>query len=155
MIVLALDMATTTGWAVSRPSRRSKTPVTYGRIDVSRERSLRDKFYYFRDGLRDVLKRHEPDQVWYERPCGHSGAALDLARGFQALLLVELWAKETPAHRVAPNTLKKWATGNGRAGKDDMWQRAVEILDLNADAVLTYDEADAVCLMAYALEQER
>ena len=50
----------------------------------------------------------------------------------------------TPYLTVAPNTLKKWATGQGHAGKEEVTSSAIELLGLSPHA--THDEADALWL---------
>jgi Holliday junction resolvasome RuvABC endonuclease subunit len=153
MRLLALDMATTTGWAFAHNDLH-----LYGTIDCSSETSLAAKFHRFRKELRRVMHKVNPKHVWYERALGgKSGAALDVARGLQAVLLIECYERSIGSTRVAPNTLKKWATGHGLAGKEQMWNAAMELLerwehpskDLGEP---NFDEADALCLLAYGLE---
>lgn len=148
MRVLALDMALTTGWAIGNGSK-----IEYGHFAVHHDLDMGSRFVAFRDHIVKLLVYSAPTVVWYERPCGHSGASVDLARGFQALLLIECKYRSAPARRLAPNTLKKDATGNGRCGKEDMFAAACRILGPNNNEP-TFDEADAICLLQYALEHE-
>ena len=51
---------------------------------------------------------------------------------------------------VPPTTLKKWATGSGKASKGDM----IEAANVYANGVVTSDdEADAILLRQYGLDQ--
>ena len=84
-----------------------------------------------------------PDLIVHEVLIG-MGKGKRLLQGFGAV--VELYATKhfVPVKMVPAATLKKWATGDGRADKGDMMSRAGELMDDNlADALLLLEYATA------------
>ena len=71
--ILALDMATHTGWAFD-----GDRGIEWGRFDVREPAGLGPKLHAFRTHLQELLIEYDPDVIWIERPCGHSGAAINL-----------------------------------------------------------------------------
>ena len=154
--VLALDMALRTGWAFGT----SRGPERWGSFDVSAEVGLGPRLVRFENRLKDLVDelnlRRGLDWIWIERVCGHSGAAVNLARGFQAVLLLVASKHGLGVHDIAPNALKKAITGNGRAPKNDMQLAAARYAGIDVTARgwgdrLGYDEADALCLLKHGL----
>ena len=82
-------------------------------------------------------------------------AARMLGVGYQAVIMMEAANMGWKLRTVAPSQLKKWATGNGRAGTDDMieaaeeWCRRWEI----GDTITDDNVADALLLLAFAREE--
>ena len=126
MIVLGLDLATVTGWAVFS-CRREQEPrlIRAGLIDCS-IRPGKDpvgrRFQLLWDGLGNMCEALPaiPNVVYYERAVGGpaaGGPAAAIALGMSAL--VEQWAYTSgmDAHPVAAGTVKKHATGNGQLTK--------------------------------------
>ena len=71
--------------------------------------------------------------------------------------IVELYAElhSIPCLDIVPSTLKKWATGNGRASKEDMIAAANRELGSQGTlprVSLREHEADAIILGLYAAE---
>ena len=59
------------------------------------------------------------------------------------------------AHSIAPNTLKKVSTGNGRCGKIAMQTAACQFLADHGKvpaSLPTYDESDALCVLRHAID---
>ena len=146
--VLALDMATSTGWALHVPGR----PVTSGtqRFDLSRGETNGMRFLRFARWLRELGADLGPgDVIAFERAHHRGGPATEVGVGLMAHMMsvaAERGCETLPIHTA---TLKKHATGAGNAGKDLMvaaadkrWGRRPE----------TDDEADALCVLAWALE---
>ena len=109
------------------------------------------RWLQFQDWLREIDSDVSPDLVVYERPCGPYGA-LRALYGF--VTLIEQYAAQTDTRtlEVPPAKLKKYATGNGRASKDEMTaaarKRWPEI------EIVSHDQADALWLMAYGQDGE-
>lgn len=152
--VLALDLATKTGWAYSdrRGQRRSGVqafPKSLGEIG--------DRLLAFHKWLRGIsgLARlgqdglQRPGVFAYEAPISAMrGFAGGMGRELVAVTLLEAASVGKRTLAIYPPTLKKWATGSGRASKPDMVAAAearnpgLEILDDNhADALLILDWA--------------
>lgn len=152
--VLALDMATKTGWAL----RDAQGLLTSGVVDLSLRRgeSTGMRLLRFRRWLREVLAvdddAHQVELVAYEATIVHArrpGSAA-VAHNLEGVLLAELEALELDYTCATPSAIKKHATGKGNAGKPAMIAAArkrwgVEPSDDN--------EADALCVLAWALEE--
>lgn len=149
--VLALDLGTQCGWAVA--TRDGKFSSGSDRFDPKRCGGSGKRWLSFREFL-TARAREAGDirAVYYEDVKAHGPGvqAAHVYGGFLAVL--ELWcaANNIPLHGVGVGTIKKHATGKGNATKDQMIaasiKRGLKVADDN--------EADAVALLAYALEQE-
>lgn len=150
-MILALDLATKTGWAYRDRSGK----IISGMWDFTAKKSdWVDRryfdFYY-------ELSNHVPDgnlTIWYEEPTPQGTNNAKVLYGLLAVVKVICYEYDITLHvdsknrGVAPKTLKKWATGNGNASKSDMIiaaQSQDRVCAINDD-----NEADAVCLLAYA-----
>lgn len=150
-VTLALDLGTTTGYALLRED---------GRIESGSERfAPKDKegegmrFVRFRHWLLEVKQSNEQlAHVAYELVVGGVPGQVYAAQvygGFVALLMVfcEHHQLEYSGHHVG--TIKKRWTGNGAAKKDDMIKRCRE-LGFNP---ANHNEADAIALLHVACER--
>jgi len=148
--VLALDLGTQCGWAVA--TRDGKFSSGSDRFDPKRCGGAGKRWLSFREFLTARAREAGGIQaVYYEDVKNHAGVlAAHVYGGFLAVL--ELWcaANNIPLYGVGVGTIKKHATGRGNAKKPDMIAAAqamgVRVVDDN--------QADAVALLAYALEQE-
>ncbi len=149
MNILALDMATRTGWASNVFGRRS------GVIEFALKRgeSPGMRFLRCRVWLNEMWKLFEGqlELIVYEQAHHRGGAATACCVGL--VTEVQAFAAEhnielMPVHTA---TLKKWATGNGRANKADMIQEA-EARGWNPQ---DDNEADAQLLLEYGLNEMR
>ncbi len=146
MKILALDLGATTGWAV----------VEYGKATEWGEDTFEGnrprRFRNFRNWLIYRIKYHEPDTVIYERPfCRglHATRSLWGMAGVVEEVVVDCAA----CLDIVPTTLKKWATGSGRASKQDMIAAAYALAPcLLYHVKLGEHEADAIILGLYAAE---
>ena len=147
--VLALDLATATGWAL----RDARGAVTSGteHFELRRGESTGMRLLRFRRWLREVLTP-EVQLVAYEQPVIHRKRRQlnqSVAHNLEGVLLAEIEGKADYACPT-PAEIKKHATGRGNANKEAMvqaaqarWRRPVEDLD----------EADALCVLAWALDE--
>ena len=119
LTILALDMASTTGWALYEPDRE----VLFGHATFRRQRGETNgiRFLRFRRWLQEIFESagfgKVPGLVAYERPHHRGGAATDLLVGLQAVLQEEaaVWELEVfPKHSAE---IKRHATGKGNAKK--------------------------------------
>lgn len=157
--ILALDLATSTGWAGSDRSGRASSGVQ--RFDLARGESSGMRFLRFRRWLRetlDLLAMGHPFNtdrgvIAYEQPHHRGGAATALCAGLVAIVLEEAAARELETVPVHTATLKKHATGRGNAKKPDMQAAAAKRWGPNAAGELQEDQADALCVLAWALDE--
>ena len=147
MKILTLDMATKTGWASNVHGQRS------GVIEFALKRgeSPGMRFLRCRAWLNDIWKLldGQVEVIVYEQAHHRGGAATSVCVGL--VTEVQAFAAEhgielMPVHTA---TLKKFATGNGRASKADMIQAARE----RGWNVQDDNEADAVLLLEHALSE--
>jgi Holliday junction resolvasome RuvABC endonuclease subunit len=145
--ILALDMATKTGWAVSDPEGATSGVQVF---DVRRGESPGMRWLRFDAWLEQVhilaTARHPMGVLVYELAHHRGGASTAVGVGF-ATKAQEFAARHNielmPVHTA---TLKKFATGSGKADKDAM------IAAARARGWTPQDdnEADALWLLEYA-----
>ena len=146
MRILALDPATVTGWA----SWHVDDGVESGREDFSvhKEGHVGRLWIAIDEWLHEMIRRHRPDIVVQETPIVQGSARIPF--GFMTLCQRACAMRDVEWCSVHPSTLKKWATGSGRAKKEDMirearrrWPRAGVWNDNEADARLMAEWAAA------------
>jgi Holliday junction resolvasome RuvABC endonuclease subunit len=150
--ILALDLATRTGWAAG------DTEAVGARLEsgvqefaLGRGESPGMRFLRFGVWLREIVALHRPEVVLYEQPfVMRSGAAAEISLGF-ATRVQEACATHAIEHQAVNGaTLKKWATGRGNAKKPDMIAAARQRFGVEPRSS---DEADALLLLGYGREQ--
>lgn len=143
MNILALDLATVTGWASNVDGLRSGTQT----FDLRRGESPGMRFLRLRSWLREIHGLlGDLDVIVFEQAHQRGGHATAVAYGLQAEVLsfaAEHGIETSPVHTA---TLKKAATGNGRASKVDM----LEAARARGWSPTDDNEADALHLLAYA-----
>ena len=150
--VLALDLGTQCGWAVA--TREGVMRSGSDRFDPKRCGGTGKRWLAFREFLTARAREAGSIQaVYYEDVKAHGPGvqAAHVYGGFLAVL--ELWcaANNIPLYGVGVGTIKKHATGHGNAKKPDM-VAAAQALGVR---VVDDNQADAVALLAYALDEER
>ena len=145
MKILALDIATKTGWAMCDDGK-------YGYGVFVCECEIRGaKYDMFMVKLLKLFKSfnsYKPDIIVFEKAFQKSQKSTELYHGFLAMLEYRAWQYGIDLMGVYATHLKKWATGNGKASKERM---------IAAAKLLGWDpkddnEADALLLLEYALE---
>ena len=159
--VLALDLATSTGWAL----RDTSGQVTSGvqTFDLRRGESAGMRFLRFRAWLREIMALAGGNGVVaFEQAHHRGGHATSLAVGLVTVVLEEAAAQGWETTSVHTATLKKHATGKGNASKGEMigaavrrWHsvRPFRLQFTTTSECCDEDEADALCVLAWALEQ--
>lgn len=120
--LLALDLATTLGWAyIISPVH---APLSGTHKIISTDKSSVGYFVAFEKFISDLIVLHNPDTIIFEAPFLGKIRNLNTARKLIGLcILTELVAhkKGVPEIREVNNSsVKKFFTGNGRADKKDM-----------------------------------
>ena len=154
-MILALDLATTTGWAWVEECA-PRRPFRFGswRPATTHAESPGAFFALYRNWLESKILEIGPSEIYYERPHFRGRGATEVCVGLQTRVQ-ELAAHHRIGHgAVAPATVKKHVTGNGRAGKHDViramrerWGLGEDDLPLSAD-----NEADALAVLAWAMD---
>ena len=146
--ILALDLGTTTGWALRAPA----TPITHGVISFKTQRFEGGGMRYlrFHGWLREMLNLAGPiDRIVFEEVRRH--LSTDSSHVYGGLLAtLTAWAELSaiPYEGVPVGTIKRFATGRGNADK------AAVIAAMQARGFRPADdnEADALALLLWATE---
>ena len=138
---LGLDLALKTGWAV----KCGHCTLISGVWDFNNKAGdgAGIRFCRLEDSLNRLIVVHGVTRVAYELPAiFRSRAAGASVHGMVAIVQKVCEEREIPYEAFAPTAVKKYATGNGRASKDDMieaakkaWPDQVIIDDNQADAL--------------------
>ena len=151
MKILTLDLATKTGWCFGHydePLLDSR----HGVIDFSlgKGETRGHRFLKFHTWFRQLVKSQKPDRVYYEDVKRHSSNLS--ARVYCGLLSqVEMICayEKIPLFDVGVGTIKKHATGKGNATKEMM----IDACKVKGITPKDDNEADAICLWCYAVEE--
>ena len=143
MKVLGIDQASHTGYAVVCDDELidSGTQVFKGHVGK--------RISEFATWLRLKLQSELPDLVVYERPHFRGYAATLSGVGMIATILAVCYEFGVRAVDVHTATLKKFATGYGRASKSMMTGAANRAEGLKLNTKENNDEADAIHLALY------
>ncbi len=149
-VVLAIDLGTTTGWAM----RTLEGQLTHGfaSFKPSRYEGGGMRYLRFKRWLSDM--RHlatDIHSVYFEEVRRHAG--VDAAHVYGGLLAtLSAWCEHhnLPYQGVPVGTIKRHATGKGNASKDDV-MRAMRAL---GHPVTDDNEADALALLHWALDTQ-
>lgn len=147
--ILALDLGTSTGWAVRGPDG----PITSGTVSFRNRRFEGGGMRYlrFKSWLSETNKIGEPFvAVWFEEVRRHMGTdAAHVYGGMMATLTAWCEANGIPYAGVPVGTIKKFATGKGNASKAMM----VDAITERGYAPSDDNEADALAILLWALEE--
>ena len=139
MNILALDIATTTGW-------KTETSSGVWKLKQKKDDSTGMKLVRLKSYLKELIALEKIDIVVYERPAGMFKSAIITESeliGVVLLLCEELSLQYTA---YSATEIKKFATGKGNAKKQDMINAAVALGynpedDNEADAIHLYNLA--------------
>lgn len=148
MSVLALDLGTTTGWMLKQKGgahAHGFWNLKGGRFEGGGMRYLR-----FRAHLAEMHKLSPIKYIAFEEVRRHNGT--DAAHVYGGLLAtMASWAEENgiPYAGEPVQTIKKFVTGKGNAGKPQM---IAAVRKQGFEGVVDENEADAIALMLLKLE---
>ena len=146
--ILALDLGTTTGWALRGYDgliTSGTTSFKSGRYDGGGMRYLR-----FTGWLTEIDRLSGPiEAIWFEEVRRHAGTdAAHVYGGLMASLTSWGELRGVPYEGVPVGTIKKYATGRGNADKQAMIAAARARGFSPADD----NEADAIAILLWAIE---
>lgn len=147
-IILGIDPGSRrTGYGVIAVRRGREELVAQGILDVRRAEShvLRLKQIY--EGLAEIVAEHPPDLCAVEMPIygKNPQSMLKLGRAQAAAMMVAL-LREVPVTEYTPAEVKKSVTGNGQASKNQVGYMVRSMLDIDREAPLAHDAADALAV---------
>ncbi len=147
--ILALDLGTTTGWAMLCDGT-----ITSGSQSFKPRRFEGGgmRFLKFKRWLADTKACTDGlDAVYFEEVRRHAGVdAAHAYGGFMAHLTAWCEHHEIPYQGVPVGTIKKSACGKGNASKEEMVEKARAIVKNVSD----HNEADAIHILMYAINNE-
>lgn len=150
--ILALDLGTTTGWAICS----KENAITHGFISFKPQRFEGGgmRFLRFKRWLSEMKSlTSDVHAVYFEEVRRHAG--VDAAHVYGGLLAtLTTWCEHhnIPYQGVPVGTIKKHATGKGNASKEQI----IEAMQAQGHAVTDDNEADALALLYWAMaEQEK
>lgn len=148
--VLALDLGTTTGLALT-----TKTGVkSYTKnFKATRFQSADRRFFNFRKHLQEIQDSLilGLGVVYFEEVRAHIGVdAAHCYGGFKATLTMFCEDNNIPYQGVSVGTIKKFITGKGNANKE----KVIKAVQARGHNPKDDNEADAIALLYYALDQE-
>jgi len=147
MNFLCLDCGTKTGWASLVDGR-----IESGVQDFSLKRgeSKGIRFLRFNTWLVGMLELVKPHVVVYEMAHFRGGHATEILVGMTTRIEQFCEEKGIEYSSIHSATLKKFATGSGRANKQDMIRMASQFF---AKTVESDDEADALLILKWAMRE--
>ena len=146
--ILALDLGTTTGWALAS----SDGSISSGSQSFKPQRFEGGgmRFLRFKRWLADIKQCNDGiDQVVFEEVRRHVGVdAAHAYGGFMGQLTAWCEHHQIPYQGIPVGTIKKHATGKGNASKDEM----VAAVRTRGHNPADDNEADAIALLHLAIE---
>lgn len=141
MKILALDLATISGWKTS-------TASGIWNLKVKRGESSGMLVVRFKAKVRELIQLESIDLIAYERPAGRHVSSVMVASEMVGVLKDLCIESGVDLACYSAKEIKKFATGNGNCGKPAMIEAAQKlgynpIDDNEADAIFLYLLTDA------------
>ena len=148
LVVLAIDLGTTTGWAL----RPLDGPIAHGFVGLRPQRFEGGGMRYlrFKRWLTEIKAlATDIHAVYFEEVRRHAGVdAAHVYGGLMATLTTWCEHHNIAYQGVPVGTIKKHATGKGNAGKSDVMAAMRQL----GHPVTDDNEADALALLHWALD---
>lgn len=139
MRILALDLATKTGWATDTSSGVWDLKPRHGE-------SVGMRVIRFKAKLKEIIEVDEIDLISYERPSGRNSRAIQVQSELIGVLITLCHENNIEYASYIPSEIKRHASGSGNCNKEKMVETAkkkwplVDIIDDNmADALWLLD----------------
>lgn len=151
MRILALDLGTKTGWACNFVQTSDSLCISgVQNFSLKRGESPGMRYLRFRSWLGELWGQWRTPLIVYEQAHHRGGPATQVLSGLVSHLQAFCAEKNIDHAPVHSATLKKFATGNGRASKADMVAAMQKRWNWKGE---DFDEADAQAILAYAIEE--
>lgn len=146
-VVLALDLATNTGWCVGRPGERPH----FGEWDLYVKGSHGARFAALHDRLCDAIQVHQPKEIIFEAalPRGSNQKGVNAGRlllGFCAVVELVAFDHRIPALEEPVQSTRKVVLGKGTFPKDEAKPHVARWCVANGFGDPGPDAADALVL---------
>lgn len=151
MTILALDLGSRLGWAVSY----GPGDINHGTIEFrpGRHEGGGMQWVRFRKWLTEMHDQHGPvEAVYFEEVRRHIGTtAAHVYGGFLATLTAWCEARSVPYQGVPVGTIKRHATGKGNANKDAM----IAAMEAKGFKPTDDNDADAIALLLCVIDERK
>ena len=151
--ILALDLGTTTGWALRAPEGQ----IAHGFVSFKSQRFEGGGMRYLRfhrwltDMKATVAGTQGIGAIYFEEVRRHMGVdAAHVYGGLLATLTACCEHHRIPYQGVPVGTIKKHATGKGNASKDEM----IAAMHALGHGVTDDNEADALAILHWAIDTQ-
>lgn len=147
-VVLALDQASSTGWAVA--------DMQGNIIHAETKRftgTLPCKLVSFYNWLDEKIVSYKPIAIAHEKPHFRGYNATMTGVGFVSCIAMQGFLHNLPVLSVHTGKLKSFAVGAGKAKKKEMTEAASEIIGSSLSAEVDNDAADAIHIARWAIEE--
>lgn len=152
--ILAIDLGTKTGWALSQKKGKVST-ITSGTINFVNDRYQGGGMRYlkFQKWLNDLKSQIKSiDEVYFEEVRMHRGATdAHVYGGFMATLTSWCELHRIPYQGVHWGSIKKFITGKGNANK----QAVIDAVKALGYVPEDDNEADAIALLLYVISDSK
>ena len=149
MTTAALDLATTTGYAAVASGVLCSGTF---KCKANPKQTWGEGFLNFRTWLREFLDVEKPDKLFYEEVMRwSSGDAAKVYCGLRAIMLLECWQRGVTVVGLSVGSIKKHATGSGKADKQQMILAAKKRWKVTPK---DDNEADALAILSLGLTQK-
>lgn len=156
--VLSLDIGSATGWALLKDS----TIVNSGTLDMKMQPGCDwpgHRLVKFRRFLEEIaIAVHEIVYEQVQMGFHKSMKSNKLYFNLQGILEEFCAVHRIPLCSFHPTTIKSAFAGNGRASKEDVARKAIEIgwtgAEWKGDEIVNHDESDAIALLAVYASRE-
>jgi len=148
MKILAIDLGTKTGWAFGDTTTIGRLYSGVQDFSLKRGESSGMRLLNFDKWVYEMLAKYAPKVVSYEMPHHRGGHATQLLLGMLGVLHVACTKAGIEYSSVHSATLKKFATGSGRASKEEMASAAMK--KFHKEVLIDDNEADALHIWNWA-----
>lgn len=156
LTVLALDIATTTGFAVLGSGLVESGTVSFRRV-TGRKRTADEhegtSYIRFQRWVREAIQDYKPTVIAFEEPMGNfkNAAARNLIVGFRGILMSTAAYYDRKPVGYSQTKVKQFATGKGNADKEAMMAAARRLYP--AIPFTDHNEADAIHVLHLYLKE--
>jgi crossover junction endodeoxyribonuclease RuvC len=147
LCVLGIDPGTaTTGWAILCEKKGEISPLAYGHIETSKEKSDDERILEISRDLEEIIKKYQPSEASVEDIFffKNQKTIITVAQARGAVLLT-LRQNNVRVSSYTPLQVKQALTGYGRADKKQMQEMTKSILKLEK-LPKPDDTADAIAI---------
>lgn len=156
MKYIGVDLGTVCGISVVESINCNICIIKCDSVNLKNRKNDQDMMRYinFRNLLRTYFEQYKTiDCVYYEHVKSHKGTfAAHVYGGLQAVLMMECFEYKIKCCGIAVGSIKKFATGNGRASKENMLDFA-KLACKNSDInIIDHNAADSLATVFCGLK---